>query len=305
MPLFGKDITVGLEISGRVWRGVQIEHDQVRPRLLALETEELPSKFPDALNTDGPIWKMARSCRKSGRLVVNVPGSVAMIRKVKVEASEMGHLRDWVEWEAQQYLSGPLEEYFLDYQRLRSHDESGLWEVMLVIARREAIRERTRLFEKVHLRPAIMDVDPLALQNAFEVNYPGAIDHPVALVNLEGDLVTLVATRQGVPESATSLSLDPDTAKLSQQIQAGLADLLKQIAPANEENAQFVKVLLSGGGPHLQDVANFLASQDELDVELADPFRELAILPTLREKLDQTYHVPEFMLATGLALRKA
>lgn len=304
MPLFRKNTTVGLEMSGQVLRAVRIQHRQGRPRLLALEKQDLPTSSPDALTTDGPLWKMVKSGRSAGRVVVNVPGSAAIIRKIQVEVSEMGHLQDWAMWEARQYLPAPLEEYFIDFQKLRFHEESGFWDVLLVIARREVIWERTRLLKTINLKPAIMDADPLALQNAFEVNYPSAMEFPIALVNLERDLTTVVATRGGVPEGVSTMVTVSQGERLGQKIRSCLADLLRRMAKDNEAKERFGKVLLSGGASHLQDVANFLSTDGHLGIELADPFRELAILPVLREKLDQSYRASEFMLATGLALRR-
>jgi Tfp pilus assembly PilM family ATPase len=239
--------------------------------------------------------------------VVNVPGSATLVRKIQVETTEMNYLHDWVMWEAQQYLPAPLEEYVVDYQKLRLHEESGLWEILVVLARREAIRERTRLFKAVNLKPAIMDVDPMALQNSFEVNYPSVVDFPVAVVNLEGDLTTILATRGGVPEGVSTMVTPAESEELCRKINTTLADLLDRMIPegGDRKETRFGKVLFSGGGPHLPDVVNFLSSAGQLEVELADPFRELAILPALREKLDQSYRASEFMLATGLALRKA
>jgi Tfp pilus assembly PilM family ATPase len=304
MPLFGKNITVGLEVAGQVLRAVQIEHRQDRPRLLALETQDLPTSSPGVLTAEGPVWKVVKFGRRGGHVVVNVPGSGAFIRKIRVEASEMSCLRDWVMWEAKQYLPTPLEEYFIDFQKLRPGEESGLWEILLVAARRDAVSKRARLFQTVNLKPAIMDVDPLALQNAFEANYPGAVDFPVALVNLERDLVTIVATWGGVPEGVSNMAAAPEPEKLCEQIHNCVDDLLQRIGRDGGKWERFDKILLSGGGPHLKDVANFLSSDGKQKVELADPFRELTILPALRDKLDQSYLASEFMLATGLALRK-
>jgi Tfp pilus assembly PilM family ATPase len=216
----------------------------------------------------------------------------------------MNYLNDWVTWEAQQYLPAPLEEYFLDFQKLKIHEESGLWQILVVLGHREAVQERAHLVESFHLRPAIMDVDPLALQNAFEINYPSAVDFPVALVNVEQDQTTVLATRDRVPEGIATLATPHEREELCKEIQSTLDDLLQRMIRGKTAEERFSKVLFSGGGPYLQDVVDALSSESKLEVELADPFRELTILPALREKLDRSYRASEFMLATGLALRR-
>lgn len=305
MSLFGKNISVGLEMGSHVIRAVQIQHRQGRPRLLAAETQQYTASSTGALSTEGPAWQVVKLGHKAGRLVVNVAGSMALVRIVKVEASEMSNLRDWVRWEAQQYLAAPLEEYFIDFQKLRSHEESGLWEVLVVAARREVVRERARLFKAIDLKPAIMDADPLALHNAFEVNYPTHADSLVTLVNLERDVTTVLAIKGGGLQDVSTMETPEESEKLCQRIRACLDDVLQHVTPDQREGERLVKVLLSGGGPHMQEVLVALSSNSQMEVELADPFRELTIMPTLREKLDRSYRAPEFMLATGLALRKA
>lgn len=304
MPHFGKNITVGLELSDSVLRAVQVQHRQGRPRLLAIGAQELTNSSMDTLTAQSPVWQVIKSARRAGRLVVNVPGSAVVVRKIQVEDSELNHLRDWVMWEIQQYLSGPTEEYFIDFQRLRLHEESGLWQILVVLARRETIRERAHLFRSIDLRPAIMDTDPLALQNAFELNYPSAVDFPVALINLERDFTTMVATRGRVPEGVSTISTPVESEEFCQEVHTSLGNLLQLVSEDEKGEGQFSKILISGGGPHLEAVVDFLSSKGGSEVELADPFRELTILPALMEELDQFYRASEFMLATGLALRK-
>jgi len=304
MPLFSKDITVGLEMNSQVLRAVRIEHRQDRPRLLALESQGFCTASLHSPDVPEPVLKILKTGRKAGRVVVNVPGSVVRMKKLQIEAAEMDHLQDWVLWEARQYLPGPLEDYFVDFEKLKPGNQSGLWDILLVIARRDSIRERAQLFHKVNIKPTIMDVDSLALQNAFEENYPGFLDSLVALINVELDLTTLVATQGGVPEAMVTMKTPPQNQELCAAIHSGLSQLLQRIGRHQSTPPQFERILLSGGGPQLQEVANELSSRGEVEIEWADPFRELAILPSLREKLDQNFRASEFMLATGLALRK-
>jgi Tfp pilus assembly PilM family ATPase len=303
MPLFGKDITVGLEMSGQILRAVCVEHRQDRPRLLALERQQLSGSSRDVSGAGGDIGRVLKYGRKTRRVVVNIPGSIVQLKKIQVEASEIDDLHDWVRWEAQQFLSGPLEEYFIDFQQLGSR-ESGLLDILLVVARAEDVLDRARLLRSAQVKPSIMDADPLALQNAFEANYPGTHDLPVILVNVEEALTTLVATRDGIPEGTVSLPTTGEIQSFDHEVYTTLTRLAGRICHQQESEQHLCGVLLSGSEPHLQEMANFLSSREELKVELADPFRELAIVPELRNRLERDYRAPEFMLATGLALRR-
>jgi|GEM_PF-1803359 len=299
----GKNITVGLELSGQVLRTVCIEHSQDRPRLLALEQQHLPIKPPEDLNIRGVAGKMVKHGNKTRRIVVNIPGTSVHLRKIQVEASEANHLDDWVKWEAQQYLPGSPESYLVEYQRLNSH-RTDLLEILLVAARAEDVRRRARFFHAARLRPAIMDADPLALQNAFETNYPGWHDLPVLLVNVEETAITMVGTRSGLPEGALSLETPSQQVPQTDDVDRIIEQLKSRIRSEEGTQPSAFRMLLSGGSPHLGEMANLFSAREEMEVEFADPFRELAVLPDLRSQLEDRYRASEFMLSTGLALRE-
>jgi type IV pilus assembly protein PilM len=241
--------------------------------------------------------------RKAGRLVVNIPGSIVHIKKIQVETSELEYTRDWVRWEAQQYLPDSPDKYLIDHQKLKPVNED-LWDVLLVMARTESVRNRMQLYRSAGLEPAVVDVDPLALQNAFEVNYPGILDLPVILINVEEDFGTLVTTYGGVPNRVHTLPTGDRIDPFFEQLQKELDHLRSRSGRDDEGPSQAGKALLSGGGSQIDRIVHFLSSQSGIEVEFAEPFREIAVLPSLREKLDRSYRTSEFLLATGLALRK-
>jgi type IV pilus assembly protein PilM len=299
----GKNITVGLELSGQVLRSVCIEHSQDRPRLLALDRRILAENTPGALVVPGTAGKLIKHGNRARRVVVNIPGTSIHLRRIQVEASESDHLDDWVRWEAQQYLPGSPEEYLVEYQRLNSL-QKDLQDVLLVAARAEDVHHRARFFHAARLQPAIMDADPLALENAFETNYPGWHDLPVLLVNVEDTSFTAVATRSGLPEGALSIELPSRQSPPMDDIHRIIDQLKSRIRNEQESQLSAVKILLSGGSGHLREMANLFSAREEIEVEFADPFRELAVLPDLRRQLEDRYRAPEFMLCTGLALRE-
>jgi Tfp pilus assembly PilM family ATPase len=299
----GKNITVGLEFSGQVLRAVCIEHSQDRPKLVALEQQRYPKNIPEALHIRGDAGRMIRNGNKTRRIVVNIPGISVHLRKIQIETSEANHLDDWVRWEAQQCFPGFPEDYLVEYQKLSSQ-QADLQDVLLVAARAEDVRQRARIFHSAGLQPAVMDADPLALQNAFETNYPGWHDDPVLLVNIEETTVTAVATRSGLPEGALSLEMSSRQTPRMDDVHRIVEQLKSRIRGEEESRSSAVKMLLSGGSPSLGEMANRFSAEEEMEVEFADPFRELAVLPELRNQLEHRYHASEFMLSTGLALRE-
>jgi Tfp pilus assembly PilM family ATPase len=303
MLRFGKNVTIGLELNGQMGRVVCLEHSQERPRLLALDRQDVADRPPDALFSGSMIGRLIKHGNKTGRVVVNIPGSAVHLKRIQVEASEKDRLDEWVQWEAQQYLPGSPEQYCIEYQKLSSH-RTDLLHVLLVAARVEDVHRRARIFHAARVHPAIMDADPLALQNSFEQNYPGFHHLPVLLTNVEEAMITLVATRSGIPEGIISVEIPPEKDWRADDVPEVVDQLKGKIQQTEDSPSTRVKMLLSGGGSRLGEVAHLFSAQEDMDIEFADPFRELAVLPDLRGRLERQYRPSEFMLVTGLALRQ-
>jgi hypothetical protein len=72
-------------------------------------------------------------------------------------------------------------------------------EVLLVAAKRELVDNKVSLLQDAGLTPRLIDVDAFALHNAFERNYPEAMDGIVALVNIGHEMTNVNILENGVP----------------------------------------------------------------------------------------------------------
>ncbi len=72
-------------------------------------------------------------------------------------------------------------------------------EVLLVAAKRELVDNKVALIDDAGLEATVIDVDAFALHNAFEHNYPGAMQGIIALVNIGHETTNVNILEDGVP----------------------------------------------------------------------------------------------------------
>src|SRR5256885_14357226 len=121
---------------------------------------------------------------KPKNVVTAVGGRDVIIKKIPMDRMKEAEAREVIRWEAEQHVPFDMDNVELDFQIL-DPDGAGLpMTVLLVAAKRELVDHKMSLLADVGLQPSIIDVDAFALHNAFEINYPEAMNGVVALVNI-------------------------------------------------------------------------------------------------------------------------
>src|SRR3989441_12980818 len=87
----------------------------------------------------------------------------------------------------------------LDFQILDPDAEGLQMNVLLVAAKRELVEGRMGLLADAGLQAAIVDVDAFAIHNAFELNYPDAMQGVIGLVNIGHEVTNVNILEDGVP----------------------------------------------------------------------------------------------------------
>ena len=129
-------------------------------------------------------------------LVTAMSGENAIIRQVEIPHAE-DNINDAIQWEMEQYLIHPLEEYLLDYQALGSNlDESA--RVYLVAAfRRSEVERFKRIMDHSGCSLAVLDLDVFAAQNVFEANYPEKLPLKTFLIKADSNVIKCIRTQNG------------------------------------------------------------------------------------------------------------
>jgi type IV pilus assembly protein PilM len=272
-------------------------------------------------------------------------GHSVIVKKVQMVRMSEEELANAMPYEAEQHIPFDVYDVNTDFQILGAPEASaskgGQMEVLLAAAKRGRIDELSQVAHGASLRPAVIDVDMLALVNAFELNYPDEMHgHVISLVHLGASMMTVLILRDGMSIFQRDITLGGNhyTAALQKALGLGREDaeaikwggrpwnqaptevltVLRRItdevvaeiqrsfefylASAGEEPVE--RLYLSGGSSRIKGLCEALASRLKLSVELLNPFRRIAISEKLFD-VDYVYDIaPMAAVAAGLALRQ-
>jgi len=269
---------------------------------------------------------------------ISISGYSVIVKKVNLAIMEEEKLEEHIMAEAEQYIPFDIEDVYLDFQGLASTaDTSDRMDVMLVAAKKEVVDDYLDMLRGIGLEPVLVDVDGFALENTYECS--GAQVENVALVDIGASKMNInilskgmsvvardivVGSRQLTEQIQASLDIDFEEAeaiKLGQSPAGENQQLIEEIFSstctqwileikkaidlyhANNPDAPLEKLVLSGGGAKVAGLADFLAHETGLAVELFNPFRQMSSNP---KKIDADYLEsigPEMAIATGIAIR--
>jgi type IV pilus assembly protein PilM len=275
---------------------------------------------------------------KTKHVAVAVGGRDVIIKKIQVDRMKEAEAYEVVRWEAQQHVPFDIEAVELDFQILDPEGEGLQMDVLLVAAKRDLVEDKVQLLSQAKLTPALVDVDAFALHNAFETNYPDAMEGVVALLNIGYEVTNVNIVDQGIPTLTRDLNIGTRRFREDLQRERGmsaedaeavlqgyeLTDVLRplvqthgeEVAVGLERAAAFLqttsadgagmqRVYVCGGGSRIPGLTDVISERVGLPVEVASPFQRLEVGADVFETINADEVAPLLMLATGLALRRA
>jgi type IV pilus assembly protein PilM len=272
-------------------------------------------------------------------------GHSVIVKKVQMVRMSEEEMANAMPYEAEQHIPFDVYDVNTDFQILdaaaANPNKSSQMEVLLAAAKKGRVDELSEVARGAHLRPAVIDVDMLALINAFELNYPDDIQgHVISLIHLGASMMTVLIVKDGLSTFQRDVVLggnqytaalqealgvsreDAEAMKLGRrpwnQAQADVLTVLRRVtedvvaeiqrsfefylASAGDEPIE--RLYLSGGSSRIKGLSQVLASRLKLSVELLNPFRRVDI-PEKFFDLDYVYDIgPMAAVAAGLALRQ-
>ncbi|MGQ0560990.1 MAG: type IV pilus assembly protein PilM, partial [Gemmatimonadota bacterium] len=273
---------------------------------------------------------------KKTDVVAAVGGHDVIVKPIPMDRMSETDAREVIRWEAEQHVPFDMENVQLDFQVLDPQGEGPQMRVLLVAAKRELIENRLSLLADAGLTPSVIDVDAFALHNAFEQNYPDAMDGLVALVNIGHETTNVNLLENGVPILVRDIpfgsrrlrealqrerGFTADQAentlqgKGSDDIRALIDERVDELAVGVERAAAFIiaqsggegigRVFLSGGGAAIPGMVTALGNRLAVRTEVANPLQRVAVRPEVMQSVPIDEFGPMLMLPVGLALRTA
>ncbi|MFH1679173.1 MAG: type IV pilus assembly protein PilM [Candidatus Eisenbacteria bacterium] len=335
--------TVGIDIGSRSVKAVEASRRAGRLWIGRYGAASLP---PDAI-VDGEVMdrEVVIECiqdllRESGirsrHVASAVSGRSVIVKRITLDSMTTEEAGEVIYWEAEQHITYGIDEVSLDYQILGESGQ-GKMDVLLVAAKKETVEMHMSLLRDAGLVPMIVDVDSLAVQNAFEANYEVDKDEKVLLMNVGASVTNVSLLAGGAPLFTRDLSiagnafveeiqrvLSVDREEAERIARDPIEEERERIAPILETvgqdlllgverslsylrgvagSAEISRALLSGGGALLPGLHAFVANRLGVPVEIADPFRSLDYDGDLFGEGEREGIGPSLMVAVGLALR--
>jgi len=292
---------------------------------------------PGALDL-GPVIKKITEGEDVNRVNISVSAPYAIIRYVNFPRMEKGELDQALKFEAQKYIPFAISEVNLDSFILKSDLPDNKMLVLVAAVKKEFLSQRLKIMDDAGLKVNVVDIDSLALVNAFNFNYgeDGNLkDKTIALLNIGAAYSNLNILDSGIPrlsrdiqiagnhftkhlsdslaldfKSAEELKLKPDASvadKINKATETVLANIAREVRVSfdyyeSQNASSVVKIFLSGGGSQLSGFKDILANLLDIEVEYWDPLLKINTLGVA--DADKIKAVSKQMaIATGLALR--
>ncbi|MDR1165790.1 MAG: type IV pilus assembly protein PilM [Deltaproteobacteria bacterium] len=301
--------------------------------------EEQPIPARQAMGTAmRSLWKLCKL--SAGRFAaLSLSGDTMIIKKITMPVTSQKELRSSLAMEAEQYIPYPINEVIIDGHILGTDDRLGQMSVLLVAARKEVVYNYIQAIALTkQLKPAVIDVDALALYNAYDFIHPDSREN-VILMDIGATLVHITLLYEGVPHTIKEESIGgqritddledafgatPDEAEaiklgatpppnpteaaevVDRIVSNWLAALERAIEAVKVEIPEYrpTRVYLAGGSALLKGLAEQVQEHFKTPTELFNPLSEVKLNPKKFDKAYIDYIGPQMAVSFGLAIRK-
>lgn len=330
---FSKDkFSIGLDIGTQMVKMVKLRFSKGQAELFDFNLEPFPSDAQKVLEN-------IKHSQGAYTLNLSVSGPATIIRYVNFPRMNEGELKGALKFEAQKHIPFSINEAELDSYIIKEDLSSNNILVLLAAVKKEFLAQRLKIIEEAGLKANVIDMDSLALINAFNFNYSGeeGVDNKaIALLNIGAAISNLNILERGTPrlsrdihiagnnftqkimdmlnmdfKSVEELKLNPQQAnadKVSAAIDSVSANLAVEIRTSfdyyeSQGALSVAKIFLSGGSSLFAGLKDMLANLLGIEVEYWDPLRQIAISPTVDSQRLKMFS-RQLAVAAGLALRK-
>lgn len=266
----------------------------------------------------------------------SLSGKATLVRDLWVPLMSQKELKASIQYELDQYIPFPVEEVYYDSYILEETPftrKDGQMRIILAAANKKIVDGRLKWIKDASLIPHIIDMDVLALYNAFVTAADDSQKQAtVALLDIGFSKIiidiisngTLTFTREieygtdMVAESVSKgVSVNKDEAEKmicagGSQIETKVADLVTKLSKElwssfeyyeDQEQRAVEKVYLTGGGSLLLGLKDLLNQSINLPVSVWNPFSKIKINLDSKNKSDLDRLAPLMVIACGLACR--
>lgn len=288
------------------------------------------------LNT---VIKDIRQSQNIESVNIGISGADAVVRYIPFLKMEKEEFNKALKFEAQKHIPFSVSDVNLDSHILRQDLPDNKMLVLLAAAKKTSIGERIKLVEEAGFKVNVVDIDSLALLNAFYYNYAqdeAFLKHKaVALLNIGASFSGLNILEGGIPRlsrdiriaggnftqqiadalgvdlnAAENIKIAPDAErkeKIMHVVEATLSNLATEIRTSfdyyeTQGASSVTKIYLSGGSCLFPGLKESLASLLGIEVDYWDSLKKISIAAGLDSSKIKALS-NQLGVAVGLALR--
>lgn len=272
------------------------------------------------------------------RVNISVCGTSVITRYVNLPRMSPDELMSSLKFEAPKYIPFSISEVNLDAAILKPDLPDNKMLVLLAAVKKEFISQRLKSLQAAGISVNIVDIDSLALINAFNFNYcaeTGLKARAAALLNIGASFSSLNILEECIPrlsrdiqiagnnftqrlqdvfavdfESAEALKLNPGKEsldKITRAVDPVFVNLANEIRTSfdyyESQSASSVgRIFLSGAGSRFSGLKDTLANLLGIEVQYWDPLKKVVISSgiDMEKAKDKS---PDLAVAIGAALR--
>lgn len=331
-----EELSVGLDIGSGSIKAVALE---AKDKQVILKKFNLTAVNPGANLSSAVKQSLSAIGVVDERINISLSGQSVIIRYVWLPLMSQKELISSLKFEAVKLIPFSIEEVNVDSYILKQDVSNNKMLVLIVAAKKEAISERIKLIQDLGFKVGVVDVDSLALINAFNFNYHSGAEKELpkalALLNIGASVSNLNILEAGIPvfsrdiyiagsnfsqkitdtsgidfSAAEKAKMETDQAKqqkIAALVESIISSLVSEIRISfdyyESQGASSVeKIFLSGGGSLFYNLKNNLNHMLGMDIDYWDPTRHLAFLEN-NEAGKLKSAAAQFAVALGLAMR--
>jgi type IV pilus assembly protein PilM len=329
--LVKEKVSVGLDIGTSFVKIAKVKMLKDTVELAGFHVE------PMQLDLEALLKNMAKA-QEAARVNLSFSGPSTIIRYAQFMKMNVSELKQALKFEAQKHIPFSVAEVNVDGFIVKPDLPDNKMLVLLAAVKKEYLNQRLKIIESAGFRGQCIDLDSIALINAFNFNYTEknhSPDKAAALLNIGAAQSNLSIIEDGIPRlsrdipiagnsfnqkirEAMSLelkaaeelkcSLDPaKSAKVISVIEPVVANLAAEVRISfdyfeSQSASSVEKIYLSGGSSLLKGLKDLLHTLVGIEVEYWDPFKKVSLASNIDSGKLNTVK-SQLAVALGLALR--
>jgi len=350
MILFPKKDIIGIDIGSSSVKIVELQKERNGYKLKNVGIGYLPpgTIVDGDVKDKDPIINIIKNLVsnldiKTKNVAISVSGHSVIVKNISMPVMTEKELEETIKLEAEQHIPFEIDDVNIDFQILgEPSEDKNQMDVLLVAAKKDIINDYIGVIKEAGLDIVVMDVDPFALGNMFEINYPDNEGEVIALVDIGASILNMNILKNGISVFTRAISIGGDkitaeiqkrkdvsyeeaeTLKLGGQVKeieySEIEDIVTEVSLslvieiqrsmdffwATFADESINKLYLSGGCSKSIELKRLIEDRiTDIPLEVANPFAGIDYSEKAFDSEYLEYIAPLMAVGVGLALRRA